>query len=33
MDNEMASIKQQIQHKMSAVKYSAEELVREANTK
>ncbi|AHG72633.1 Viral A-type inclusion protein [Mannheimia sp. USDA-ARS-USMARC-1261] len=33
MDNEMASIKQQIQNKMSAVKYSAEELAREANTK
>lgn len=31
MDNEMASIKQQIQNKMSAVKYSAEELAKEAN--
>lgn len=33
MDNEMASIKQQIQNKMSAVKYSAEELAKEANKK
>lgn len=31
MNNEMASIKQQIQNKMSAVKYSAEELAKEAN--
>lgn len=33
MDNEMASIKQQIQNKMSALKYSAEELAKEANKK
>lgn len=33
MDNEMVSIKQEIQNKMSALKYSAEELAKEANKK
>lgn len=33
MDNEMASIKQQIQNKVSSVKYFAEELAKEANKK
>lgn len=33
MDNEMTSIKQQIQNKMSSVKYYAEELAKEANRK